>query len=215
MDRSKIEFGSLLTYTPRGTSYKAKEAKTTTMYLKNNWVIKSGDPFSEYIAQVIKKDIMKLPFKDYFAANTLLVPIPKSSLSKQDTLWVPERLTRALVKNGLGKASEPCLKRIKALPRSSGQTIGAKRPTAFQHYESMGVKKLLFEPDEIVLVDDVITRGATTMGGINRLAEVFPKAKIRAFAMMRTISNSEEFWNVIDPCVGTVTMRGEYIKRDP
>lgn len=89
-----------------------------------------------------------------------------------------------MIKNGLGKVSEECLERITAVARSSGQRIGTNRPKASQHYESMRVNELLLEPKEIVLVDDVITRGSTIMGGVNRLAKAFPNAKIRAFAIM-------------------------------
>ncbi len=130
-------------------------------------------------------------------------------------LWVPQLLTTALIKNGLGKSSESCLERIKAVPRSSGQTSGKNRPKAFQHYESMNVKELLFQPKEIILVDDVITRGAAILGGVNRLAEAFPDAKIRAFAMMRVISRVEDFTNLEDPCIGAITRYGENTNRDP
>ncbi len=215
MNISKVEFGSLLTYAPRGTSEKANMARTVMTYLKNDRVMKSGNLFSEHVAQIIKRDIKKLPFADYFNANTILVPAPKSSLLKKDTLWVPERLTTALVRNGLGKASESCLERTKAVQRSSGQRDGSKRPKAFQHYESMNVKKLLFEPEEIVLVDDVVTRGSTIMGGVNKLAEAFPNAKIRAFAIMRVMSEVEFFVDLENPCIGTITMNGEDTQRDP
>ena len=79
----------------------------------------------------------------------------------------------------------------------------------------MKVKKLLFEPEEIVLVDDVVTRGSTAMGGVNRLAEAFPNAKIRAFAIMRVISHEDKFVSVEDPCIGKITMNGDYTNRDP
>lgn len=215
MNISKVEFASLLTYTPRGDSEKAKGAKTAMINLKNDNVLSSGILTSEYIVQAMKREINTFPFADYFNSNVILVPIPKSSLLKPGTLWVPERLTTALIKNGLGKSSEACLERIKAVPRSSGQRIGENRPKAFQHYESMRVKKLLFEPEEIVLVDDVITRGSTVMGGVNRLAEVYPDAKIRAFAMMRVMSDPDDFSDVEDPCVGTVTMIGKDTSRVP
>lgn len=215
MNISKVEFGSLLTYAPRGTSKEANLARTVMAYLKNDRVMKSGILSSENMAQIIKKDIKKLPFADYFNSNTILIPTPKSSLLKPGTLWVPERLTTALIKNGLGKASESCLERIKAVPRSSGQRDGSKRVKPFVHYESMNVKKILFEPEEIVLVDDVITRGSTVMGGVNRLAEAFPNAKIRGFAMMRVMSDVGDFVDVEDPCIGTVTMYGENTSRVP
>ena len=215
MNISKVEFGSLLTYAPRGTSEKANLARTVMTFLKNDRVMNSGILSSDYMAQIMKKEIKTLPFADYFNSNTILVPVPKSSLLKPGTLWVPQRLTTALINNGLGKSSEACLERIKAVPRSSGQTIGANRPKAFQHYESMSVKELLFEPREIVLVDDVITRGSTVMGGVNRLAEAFPNARIRAFAMMRVMSDPEDFTDIEDPCIGTITMYGENTSRVP
>lgn len=215
MNISRVEFGSLLTYAPRGTSKKANEARTVMTYLKNDKVTKSEIPTSEYLAREMKKEITKFPFNDYFNSNAILIPTPKSSLLKAGTLWVPERLTKELVKVGLGKSSESCLERVKAVSRSSGQRIGVNRPKAFQHYESMQVKKLLFEPEEIVLVDDVITRGSTIMGGVNRLAEAFPKAKIRAFAMMRVMSDPDDFIDVEDPCVGSITMIGENTSRVP
>ena len=215
MKISKVEFGSLLTYSPRGDSKKAKEAKAAMINLKNDNVLSSGILTSEYIVQAMKKEIDTFPFVDYFNSNTILIPAPKSSLLKPGTLWVPQRITTALINNGLGKSSEACLERITALPRSSGQRIGANRPKAFQHYESMRVKELLFEPKKIVLVDDVITRGATILGGVNRLSEAFPDAKIRAFAMMRTMSDPDEFSDVEDPCVGTITMYEENTSRVP
>lgn len=215
MDISKVKFASLLTYTPRGDSEKAKGAKAAMINLKNDNVLSSGILTSEYIVQAMKREINTFPFADYFNSNVILVPVPKSSLLKPGTLWVPERLTTALIKNGLGKSSEACLERIKAVPRSSGQRDGSKRPKALQHYESMRVKKVLFEPEEIVLVDDVITRGSTIMGGVNRLSEAFPKAKIKAFAMMRVMSEPEYFVDVEDPCVGTITMIGEDTSREP
>lgn len=214
MKISKVEFGSLLTYSPHGSSKKAEESKAVMRNLKNDNVLSSGILTSEYFARAIKKDIAKLPFADYFNSNTILVPTPKSSLLQKDTLWVPQRITRALINNGLGKTSEECLERIVALPRSS-KSIPANRPKPFQHYESMRVKKLLFNPEEIVLVDDVITRGATILGAVNKLTEAFPDARIRVFVVMRTISTPEQFSEIVDPCVGTIELRGENALRNP
>ncbi|MBI1664074.1 MAG: hypothetical protein IS860_11460 [Nitrosopumilus sp.] len=79
----------------------------------------------------------------------------------------------------------------------------------------MKVKELLDTPREIVLVDDVITPGATTLGAVNRLADAFPNAKIRVFAAMRTISNPDEFSEIIQPCIGTITLLNENTWREP
>ena len=214
MKISKVEFGSLLTYSPHGHSKKDEESKAAMRNLKNDNVLSSEILTSEYIAQAIKKDIRKLPFANYFNSNTILIPAPKSSLLQKDTLWVPQRIATALINNGLGKASEECLERIVALPRSS-KSSPANRPKALQHYESMQVRELLFDPEEIVLIDDVVTRGSTILGAVNRLAEVYPEAKIRAFAVMRTMSNPEEFSDIVDPCVGIIRLSGENTRRVP
>jgi len=79
----------------------------------------------------------------------------------------------------------------------------------------MSVRRLLFEPEEVILVDDVVTREATIIGGVNRLKEAFPSAEIRAFAMMRVMSSFGDFVGVEDPCVGTITMYGNDTRRKP
>lgn len=214
MKISEVKFGSLLAYSPHGNSLKDKESKSVMINLKNDNVLRSGILTSEYIVRAIKRDIEKFPFADYFNSNTVLIPIPKSSLLKKDTLWVSQRITDALVRNGLAKSSEGCLERVIALPRSSKSTP-ENRPKAFQHYESMRVRKLLFNPEEIVLVDDVVTRGATILGAVNRVAEAFPNTRIRAFAVMRTISRPEKFSQIVDPCVGTIKLSGGEAWRDP
>jgi len=79
----------------------------------------------------------------------------------------------------------------------------------------MRVRELLFEPKEIVVVDDVVTRGSTFLGGVNRLAEAFPHAKIRAFAVMRSIYDPVDFTNIVDPCKGKITMHFDIPQRTP
>ena len=79
----------------------------------------------------------------------------------------------------------------------------------------MRVKKLLIEPSEIVIVDDIITRGSTLLGAANRLVEAFPNAKIRGFAAMRSISRPTDFTGVIDPCVGKIHMSNGNPYRNP
>ena len=169
---------------------------------------------SQWVAQTIQRNRTTLPFASFFQPNTILVPTPKSSLMKPDTLWVPERIATALVRMGLGKEVDPCLIRVKRVPRAA-LSVPNERPTPVEHYESMGVRGRLSKPDEIVLVDDIVTRGATLLGAANRLVDVFPQTRIRAFAAMRTISNPEEFDKLYVPCVGTIELRasGDTLRR--
>jgi predicted amidophosphoribosyltransferase len=213
MEVSKVKFGSLLTYTPRGNLTKHYESRTVMRNLKNDVVLQSGNLMSEDIARIILRELKNYPFSDYFNENTILIPTPKSSLPQKDDLWVPQRITSVFANNGLGK-NEECLIRETPLPRSS-KVSAPNRPKAFQHYDSVKVRELLFNPKEIVLVDDVITRGATVLGAVNRLAETFPKSLIRVFAVMRTISNPDDFSKIVDPCTGTISLVGENTFREP
>ena len=90
-----------------------------------------------------------------------------------------------------------------------------QRPTAYEQYRTMGVTSMLTEPKEILLVDDVVTRGATFLGAASRLAEACPRAHIKAFAAMRTVSNENELHNIIDPRKGNITQTTHGTRRDP
>lgn len=217
MHLSTIEFGSLLSYSPRGNSDSQCRSRTITMALKNDQYVQLGSNqilMSDYIAQNLKTEMTNLPFVNYFKMNPILVPIPNSSFNKSGTLWVPQRIANALFKKGLGTKVVECLKRIKPLQKSA-TSLAANRPKASAHFDSLEVKKILFEPQEILLIDDVVTRGATLLGAANKLLEAYPDANIRAFAAIRTISTPENFTKIYDPCIGTITLRGEGTQRFP
>lgn len=203
---SQLEFGALLTYAPHGSSVDAKRSKDVTYLLKKDGFI--GEPrilMSELIAKSIQEKMAELPFTSFFGPNTILVPIPKSSLMQPSTLWVPERIATALVKRGIGKGVSSCLVRVTAVPKAA-YCAPQDRPTAADHYASICVQGSLAETNEILLVDDVVTRGATLIGAANRLIDAFPKTHIRAFAAVRTISNESEFQKIYDPCIGTIDL---------
>jgi hypothetical protein len=206
MDLDQLEFGALLTYSPHGDSPESCHSKNVMIALKNDRFV--GDPptlISELIAQTIQQRMSELPFRLFFQPNTILIPTPKSSLMQPNTLWVPERIATALVRTGIGRDVASCLIRTKPV-RKAAFCVPSERPTAAEHYESMSVQGSLSPPSEILLVDDIVTRGATLLGAANRLADVFPQSRIRAFAAMRTISNPDEFEKVYDPCVGTIDL---------
>ena len=213
MEITKVDFGSLLTYTPRGNQTKHHKSRAIMRKLKNDAVLQSGNLMSSLIAQIIRNELDSYPFSDYFNETTMLIPTPKSSMLQKDGLWVPQRITSALENKGLG-INEECLIRNTPLPKSS-KVSAPDRPKAFQHYESMGVRESLLHPREIVLVDDVITRGATALGAVNKIKEAFPNASIRVFAAIRTISNSDDFSDFSEPCTGKIELVGVNTFRRP
>lgn len=214
MRLTALQFGSLLTYAPWGTSEAHLRSKTWRTRLKNDEILSSGVPVSDYIADEIKKNLSRLPFADYFKVNPILIPVPSSSLPTKDSLWVPQRIAKALVQHGLGKSVAECVKLIKPI-RKSSQSSPENRPSPSEHYDSVQVEKILSKPDEILLVDDIVTRGATLIGTANKVADMFPSARIRAFAAMRTISNSNNFEKINDPCTGIIQLVDDSSFRDP
>jgi orotate phosphoribosyltransferase len=65
-----------------------------------------------------------------------------------------------------------------------------------------------------VLIDDVITRGRTLLAAAARVREALPGAKIRAFALLRTMGFSG-IKNLLEPCRGEIRWMDGDAKRDP
>ena len=220
MRLSELEYGSLLSYTPRGDSTESRLSRNLMIFVKRDLYVRAAAdpdspiPMSQWMAETIRQHRATLPFASFFQSNTILIPTPKSSLMQPGTLWVPERIATALVKLGIGKEVVSCLIRVKPV-RKAASSAAEQRPVSSEHYESMEVQGRLSEPDEIVLIDDIVTRGATLLGAANRLADAFPKAHIRAFAAMRTISDPSQFEKSYDPCIGTIMLRasGDTLRR--
>ncbi|MCL2135703.1 MAG: phosphoribosyltransferase [Candidatus Bathyarchaeota archaeon] len=218
MKISTVNYGSLLSYTPRGKTQKEIDSKIFRHNLKAGRYVRNDTvSMPDWIADLMKRNMEKLPFADFFQSNTVLVPVPKSApmKDKANTLWVPKDVAYALVAQGLGKEVISCLVRTKPVKTAHLGMMGAERPKAIDHYNSVTVQGTLSKTESIVLIDDFVTRGATFLGCANRLIEVFPKCKINAFAVMRTISYSPDFKNVYSPCIGTVNLCGEETFRRP
>jgi len=211
MKISQIDFGSFLTYSPYGETDIEKHSRTERTRLKRDEYrnIESKQTLmSDYLVELIKKRLDTLPFASFFNKNSVLIPAPSSSLSQPNSLWVPKRLANALVKMGLGKDVKPCLQRVKAVAKSS-KSKSEDRPKVIDHYNSMAVQKILDEPKEILVIDDIVTRGSTLLGAINKLTDAFPNVRIQGFAFMRTITNSNEFESIVKPCTGKIILRDD------
>ncbi len=212
----QLEFGSLLSYSPYGSSEEEKKSKSAMTELKQDLMIRNLDiPMSQYVSDKILAEIAQLPFAYFFKDNPILVPVPGSGLMKAGSLWVPDRLAKALYKNGLGKGVTRYLERKYAVTKSA--TCSPKMwPKAEEHYKSFAVHKLIVNPKEILLVDDIVTRGATLLGGANKLKDAFPDVRIRAFAAMRTTSSEPTpFKQIDDPKRGDITFDGLDTTRRP
>jgi adenine/guanine phosphoribosyltransferase-like PRPP-binding protein len=65
---------------------------------------------------------------------------------------------------------------------------------------------LLGNPSRIVIVDDVITKGATLIAAASALHAAYPDAEIRPFAVLRTMGFRPEVGRILDPCEGVIKL---------
>src|SRR5438132_5972585 len=209
MRLQRIEFGSLLSYSPHGYSASDIASKGWMVAVKQDQFVQTGArriPMSEFVSETVEQSLDRLPFSRLFAGKPVLVPTPSSSLKKPDSLDVPIRIATALMKKKLGNDVAECLVRVKPLPKSA-TSAAASRSTVAQHFDSFEVQGTLTKPESILLVDDVVTRGATLLGAANCLVESSPDAKVAAFVALRAVSNPSEFKGVREPVIGSITLQ--------
>jgi hypothetical protein len=208
MRLNQIDFGSLLSYCPRrGDSAEIQRSRQIMRSVKNDSFVE--DPpvlMSDWISSTMELRRSELPFSSLFRTSSVLVPLPRSSLLQPDSLWVPERIATALVRRRFGARVLPCLTRTRAV-RKSATSQADQRPTPTEHFESLAVQGNLGSTEDIVMVDDIVTRGHMMIGAANRLLEAFPSARIQAFAAMRTVSDWMNFSHIYDPQIGLIEYR--------
>lgn len=201
----ELPYSALTTYSPRGQS----EVSQKSRILRNQ--VKAGrDDALNRAAEIIRdREEIAALLSEFLNPSTVLVPVPRSSLQVPGGLWPSLKIAQALQNAGLVTHIEPCLKRIKALPKSSFQSPG-ERPPVDMHVESLAVELQSQDilPIEFTLVDDFITKGTTLYACALKLREAFSNSTIRAFALVRTMGLVPDVRNIVDPCVGTITYNG-------
>jgi hypothetical protein len=108
----------------------------------------------------------------------------------------------------------PCLQRVRAVPKSAFAVSGS-RPKPIDHYESIVGTKMIADRAELCLVDDVITKGATLLAAASRLRETYPQSRVVAFALVRTLGFVEDIERIVEPALGTITLRSGEAVREP
>jgi phosphoribosylpyrophosphate synthetase len=212
---SELEVGSYLCYSPRGESEVAKNSRVWMRQLKNEQPYGVPPiPTSVYVARRLAAQIRETPLAGLLTERAVLVPVPGSAPAQKGWLWPPLEIARALHAVRLAAEVLPCLKRRVGV-RKSSTSSPENRPRAAEHYESLEVEGRLSAPDEIVLVDDVVTRGATLLAAASRLREAFPQTRVRAFAVIRTVSNPEDLVKIGDPQMEWVRLKqdGDTLRR--
>lgn len=212
---SEIRFGSFLVYAPRGTNEISRRAQQFVRALKEERLI--GVPPqspSDYAARRLVEEHPASLFDELFVDSPLLVPVPRSSLPVEGGIWPALNIASALVQRGIGATVLPCLARVQTVPKSAFAASGT-RPKAIDHYQSMQAAKMVTDRLSLCLVDDVITKGATLFAAVSRVQETYPRAKVMAFALVRTLGFVDDIERIVEPAIGTITLRGDEAFREP
>jgi hypothetical protein len=199
-----VAFASCYVYSPSGDSAICARSRLLCALLKE------GDAhfMTKYAVRVRRQMEPPAQLAGFFRSGDLLVPVPRSGLRAGGT-WAAAELARALVQEGVGRATWPGLRRISAVCKSATAAKGC-RPSVARHYDSFRLEPLKLRPASVVLIDDVITRGRTLLAAAARLREAFPDAQIRAFALLRTAGLISDIKTLLEPCRGEIRwMRGD------
>jgi hypothetical protein len=212
---SDIPFVSFLRYAPQGVSSTSRDSKAAVIKIKTDGFI--GDkPIISYAVERFEQNLANLEeHRGWFSPGTFLIPAPRSAPIVAGAVWPSYRICEELNSRGLGGDILTCLRRTAAIQKSA--TARGNRPDPVDHYESVEVESdapLLVQPDRILLVDDVVTRGSTFLGLVPRLQESFPVADILCFALVRTMSRTE-IDSMADPVSGHITFDGVTPHREP
>lgn len=210
---SEIRFSSLLCYSPRGDEAAHSRSRMWTWRLKDEAAIGTpAVPASSFFVSRLVAHVQAGALPDCFGDDVIVVPIPGHAPASPNGLWVPARLCDQMVAQGLAASSEHWLERVTAVEKS--RTL--VRPSALRHQDSMRVVPTEISGRRIVLVDDVITRGAVGLASASLLAARLPGSSITLFAVIRTISDPSTFLSMLAPCSGTVTLEQDgSTKRTP
>jgi predicted amidophosphoribosyltransferase len=205
----RLAFASCYVYSPAGEGAICERSRLLRALLKE------GDAhfMVKYAVRVQQQAAQCPQLAGFFRDTDVLVPVPRSSTKTCGT-WVAADLARALVHEGLGTVAWQGLHRVCAVRKSSTAARGA-RPTVSCHFESFLMERPSIDPESVVLIDDVITKGRTLLAAAARVREAFPHAQIRAFALLRTMGFTTGVEHLLDPCRGEIRWLAGDARRTP
>ncbi len=211
---ANIAFASYLTYDPRGDSDEARKSRDFTYSVKQDGSVGTIRTIDGIIERILFR-LEQFPFlRDFLNPKATLIPMPRSAPLKPSTLWVPKRICDSLVSAGLGAETLACIERFKAVTKSS--TAGSRRPSPEEHFSTTRILNSPTFPlvTDIVLIDDVLTRGSTFVGVYPHIQRAFPSANIKCFALVST-RGLDNFRQILDPVQGTITYDSGSLDRVP
>jgi hypothetical protein len=207
-----LAFASCYVYAPCGACRVSARSRSLCAMIKA-----PAPPLVPLYARCVMRQARLMPIlAEFFQAVDVLVPVPACEPSSPSREYLPARLADAFVAEGLARSAWKGLCRVSAVPKSATSPPG-RRPTVWAHYDSLSV---VSGPDlpadaHLLLIDDVVTKGRTLLAAAARLREAFPQARIKAFALLRTLGFKDQIEDLLDPCVGRIGWHAGDAHRNP
>lgn len=222
----EVPFGAFLAYSPHRPAIDPLHA-TSKQFV---WALKEDGQFhgESAIDLAVRRlaEVRPEELKTWFGPDVVLVPAPRSSPfpprdlevplrgTERDFLWVPRRICEVMVQLGLAAETQTLLVRERRVTRSSAAGA-SERPLPQTHLDSLSCRPMLDSRPRILVVDDVVTRGATLLACASLLVDRFPEAQVGTFALVRAMTNPLEFSAMLAPVAGFITLRpqGDTLRR--
>ncbi|MDI9311849.1 MAG: hypothetical protein QM535_16675 [Limnohabitans sp.] len=187
---SDIKWATLYNYSPRGTTYIAKLSQNLRQGVKSGLI-------SRWQQLIINRVASYQDFKSFFTnvnENITIVPIPRSAKNQPNQVWpscdIAQIIVQCINAIGLQAIIHPVLERSIAIRKSSNSFTRETRPTVDEHIRTLSIKnEIIYQSNDILLVDDIITQGVTAFACASKIHEKYPNSNIKVLALLNPDSN--------------------------
>lgn len=147
---------------------------------------------ADYVVRLMENLPPDHPLRTLFGPDHVIVPAPGHALLKTPGKTPLGLMAERLAAAGFGMRYEDAISRKVAVPKMSLQPPGARFGYA-EHMETMEAKVVSGPVGGIVVIDDVVTTGATLYAACLAISEANLGVAVKAFGLARTDQNAESF----------------------
>ena len=177
-----LPYWSLLNYIPNKKYDQAQKSREVIAKVKSG-----NEKIIKQIISLIDERPIAEALKHFLTPRALLVPIPRSSLMMTGSVWPSKIIAEEMIKQGYGQQVKYMLERRIAVRKSSQQS-SEDRPSIKEHIDSLHIcaPAELTDPETIILVDDVVTKGSIAIACFECLRNIYPDHRFMLFTIAKT-----------------------------